>query len=90
MKIELVPCSAFCELRTFTIDGQDADWEDFVDKYDHDADNAPAYGCGDMRCDRKEHTQEVLAKYGITVVEYEEIVEMLCNALDFGCCEWCV
>lgn len=89
MKLEIIPYNCLCELRLFTINGKNADYEDFVTKYDHDEENAPDYGCGDMRCDEKEPTLEVLAKYGITLVDYREIVDRLSNALDFGCCGWC-
>lgn len=89
MKVKIVPYTCLCELSTFNIDGREADYEDFVEKYDHDEENAPDYGCGDMRCDQKEPTQKVLDKYGITDSEFYEIAEKLCSALDFGCCAWC-
>ena len=89
MKLEIVPYQCMCELRTFRINGVKANYEDFVTKYDHDRDNAPDYGCGDMRCDEKEPTPEVLAKYGITLAEHREIVDRLSNALDFGRCADC-
>lgn len=90
MRVEIVPYEALCELKVFSVNGKDADYDDFVSKYDHDEENAPDYGCGDMRCDEKDPSPEVLAKYGITLAEYHEIVEHLCSVLDFGCCGWCV
>lgn len=90
MKLEVEARGALCELRVFSINGKDADYEDFVEKYDHDIENAPDYGCGDMRCDVKDPTKEVLEKYGITLAEYHEIADHVCEKLDFGCCGWCV
>ena len=90
MKVEIVAYGALCELKVFSINGKDANYDDFVEKYDHDEENAPDYGCGDMRCDAKPPTPEVLAKYGITLAEYDEIVDRICEKLDFGCCGWCV
>lgn len=89
MKIEVEAYAAICELRVFSINGKDADYEDFVEKYDHSRENAPDYGCGDMRCDAKPPTQEVLEKYGITLAEYYEIVDRICEKLDFGYCGCC-
>lgn len=90
MKVEIVPYDCVCELREFSINGKDASYEDFVRKYDHDEENAPDYGCGDMRCDSKDPTLQVLEKYCITLGDYYEIVERLCDVLDYGHCEWCV
>lgn len=84
------PVGCLCWVPGFRVNGVEAKEDDFVDKYDHDEDNAPEYGCGDMRCDPKEPTQDVLRKYGITVDEYSEIVKKLCEALDFGYCQYCV
>ena len=89
MKIEIVPYSCLCALEWFSINGKMADYRDFVDKYDHDEENAPDYGCGNMCCDAKDPTPEVLARYGITIHEYNEIVEQLCNSLNYGRCAWC-
>lgn len=74
----------------FEVNGKKADYTDFVEKYDHDEEHAPEYGCGDMRCDPKQPTPDVLAKYGITIKEYEKITEALCDKLNIGYCEWCV
>lgn len=87
--IEFEDPGCLCWLKDFTANGIIADTEDFVYQYDHDPDCAPAYGCGDMHCDKKEPTQAVLEKYGITNAEYEEVVQAVCKALDFGRCRYC-
>lgn len=66
------------------------DEDDFVNKYDHDTENAPDYGCGNMQADIKESTPEVLAKYGIDEDEYKIISFEISQALSFGTCGWCV
>ena len=91
MEIKIKAYSSLCELEYFEINGQeDADYGDFVDKYDHDEMNADDYACGDMRCDIKDCTPEVLKKYNIAEDEYLEIAEKVDEALSFGCCGWCV
>ena len=37
-----------CRLDIFSINGKDADQEDFGEVYDHDKENSEPYGCGDM------------------------------------------
>jgi len=81
---------ALCALENFTVNDVEADYSDFVEKYDHDYDNAEDYGCGDMRCDILDSTNDVLEKYGITEEEYQEIAEKVSVELNFGCCGWCV
>lgn len=48
MKLELKIYSALCETEIFTVNGINATYEDFGEKYDHDTENAEDYGCGDM------------------------------------------
>ncbi len=88
MKIELECYKCLCSLIRFEINGIEARYEDFGDKYDTDTENAPYYGCGNMQFVPKLATQEILDKYGITVSEYNVICKEL-DCLSFGECSWC-
>ena len=90
MKLELEVGHALCYLPVFTINGIDADYEDFGRKYDRSPDTAEDYGCGDMQFTRVPPTPEVLAKYGISEVEYALVAGQLEEGLSFGACGWCV
>lgn len=89
MEVEMIVYEALCELKKFTINGIEADYEDFGEKYDHDRENAEDYACGDMRFDPKLATQEILDKYKITTDDYNKICEELEDKLSFGSCGWC-
>lgn len=83
---------AFCYCREFTVNGKDADYEDFGEKYDRDPDDAPDYCCADMRFTRytdKAKVAKCCKKYGITVEQYAKICEELEKGLSFGSCGWC-
>lgn len=82
--------SALCSLAEFTINGINADEDDFVDKYDHSPETAEDSACGDMRADIKAADDEVLKKYGITADEYDTIAADVAEKVSFGCCGWCV
>ncbi len=90
MKLELEIASSLCWAQTFVINGVKADPDDFGEKYDHDEDNAPDYGCGDMRFTRIPPTEAVLQKYNITAPEYNLVAGQLEEGLSFGRCGWCV
>lgn len=90
MNYEAKVYSAFCSLKTFTINGMDADEDDFIDRFDYDVDNAECGGCGDMRADVKEPETAVLEKYGISEAEYVIIATDVAEKLSFGACGWCV
>lgn len=90
MKLELEFGSALCYTPTFIINGISADSDDFGEKYDHDPESAEDYACGDMQFTRVPAKPEVLAKYGITVPEYELIAGQLEAGLSFGSCGRCV
>lgn len=82
---------ALCSLSSAShINHKRIDEDDFVNKYDHDSENAPEYGCGNMQADIKASTPEVLAKYGIDEDEYKIISFEISQALSFGPCGWCV
>lgn len=87
--VQLVFGECYCYCREFTINDVEADYDDFVDKYDHDIENAPDYGCGNMTCDIKKPIDIVLKKYGINEDEYRDIAEKLVDGLSFGRCAWC-
>lgn len=91
MKLVIEPYDALpCELMKFTINGIDADKNDFGTSYDADSDNAEEYGCGNHIFESKNPTQKVLDKYGISVEEYSEICDELTEKLHVGSCGWCV
>lgn len=89
MKLEL-SFSHYCSTENFRINNIEAEYEDFVDKYDHSPWGAPNYGCGDMKCDIKNPIQEVLDKYNINEQDFYEIAEALNEGLSLGCCGWCI
>lgn len=78
-----------CGLSVFKINDILADSDDFGEKYDHNPEYAPVYGCGNMMFESKEPTQEVLDKYHITLEEYEDVCDELCDKLSFGFCTCC-
>ena len=79
-----------CRLEVFTINGKDADQDDFGEAFDHNEEIREPYGCGDMHFDRKPPTQEVLDKYNITEEEYDCICGELGCELCVGSCGWCI
>lgn len=90
MKLELEIATALRYAPTFTINGIDADYSDFGEKYDRSPETAEDYGCGDMQFTRVPPTPEVLGKYGITDAEYALVASQLEVGLSFGTCGWCV
>jgi hypothetical protein len=89
MKLELKGHECLCYLSSFKINDVPAYYSDFGDKYDHDKENAPEYGCGNMQFESIPPTQNILDKYHITMDEYYIICEKLDEALSFGCCAYC-
>ena len=90
MKYIIEAYEALCKLATFTVNGIDAEYDDFGEKNDTDMENAEDYGCGNMEFTPKPATDEVLSKYKISVGEYNTIAEELKDKLSFGQCSWCV
>ena len=88
MKLKLEVYKCLCELEEFEINGIEANYEDFGDKYDTQPSLADDYCCGNMQFVPKLATQEILDKYKINVDEYNQICEEL-NCLSFGSCGWC-
>lgn len=80
-------CSSF---QVFTINGIDADVDDFGESKDWAPEYAPEYGCGNRAFRAFEYTSEkILDKYHINVHEWEQICDMLEAKLDWGCCADC-
>ena len=81
-----LPCA--CDI--FTINGWDADRDDFGQTEDLCPDAAAEYGCGNRQFVPKMPTKEILKKYNIDVDEYSDICDELKLALDVGKCGWCI
>lgn len=91
VKVVVVPFHALpCSCREFTVNGIDADVDDFGRTDDCNPGIAEQYGCGDRQFLPKYATDAVLAKYGITLLQYAEICELLKDKLAVGMCGWCV
>lgn len=91
MEVVIKPIHSLpCRLEVFTINGKDANQDDFGDMSDHHAESAEPYACADMHFDRKPSTKEVLDKYNITEEEYYNICNELEDKLCIGGCGWCV
>lgn len=86
--VEIKPYHALpCELEVFTINGKEADEEDFGNK--SIGGDCMECTCG---CIFKKHAQpkqEVLKKYGITPKMYDKICEQLEEELQVSFCGWC-
>jgi len=90
MTLELEVANSFCVPVTFRINGIEAVYNDFGDKFDESPEESPEEGgCGDMRFERKDSTSEILEKYDIKQVEYDQVCEQLEEKLSFGECNWC-
>ena len=89
MQLDIEFCGTLCYTPRFIINGVNADYDDFGEKYDRDPDSAYDCGCGDMQFTRIDPTQEVLEKYKITDAEYYVVAAQLENGLSFGGCGLC-
>lgn len=93
MKLQCKAYDALCSLEVFTINEILANESDFGHTEDIDPDKIKEseneYGCGCMKFIPKPATGEVLAKYNITVDEYDEVCNKLESELSFGECYWC-
>ena len=89
LKLEIYEC--LCSTEVFIINGVNADYEDFGEKYDRGrGSDTEVYGCADMQFTGKDSTPEILAKYSINQSEYDEVVSELSEKLSFGSCGWCI
>ena len=75
-----------CSIKHFSINGIDADINDFGMQYDRDP--LPC-GCGNMEFTRIPSYEPVLHKYKIKEAEYNEICNKLEEDLSFGECDLC-
>lgn len=90
MKLKLSVEKCHCSTSEFIINDVVANSDDFGVQRDINSDNAEPYGCGDMNFLKIKPTKEVLEKYHISEVEYNEIASRLEEELSFGVCGWCV
>lgn len=87
-KIKAFKC--LCALEEFTINGVEADYEDFGIKKDIDSNNAEPYCSGNMQFIPYDNPDSnTLKKYCITEDEWIIIAHKLKKALSFGSCGWC-
>lgn len=86
---EIESYGSLCSTKVFTINGIEAEYEDFGDKYDSNPDNAEDGGCGEMVFEPNEPTKEILEKYYIDELEYWTIANKLQDMLSFGTCSAC-
>jgi len=89
MELKLSFYDALCSTEHFEINGIDADYEDFGEKYDRDPEGAQDYCCGNMEFTRVAPNPKILEKYKITEAEYSSICDELTEGLSFGECCWC-
>jgi hypothetical protein len=89
MKLELDVYSAVCETSVFKINGINAKYEDFGEKFDACPCDTKPLCCGNMVFKPKGNTGRVLQKYGITADEYTYICVQLRKKLSFGLCRYC-
>ena len=90
MNLEIEFGTSLCYTPVFRINGIEADYSDFGEKYDRDPDSAEDYACGDMQFTATPPTDAVLSKYEITLAEYAVVARQLEEGLSFGSCGWCV
>ena len=89
MKFKYDVYNSLCSVGNFTVNGIEADEEDFGEGYDCDPGSAEPYCCGNRVFKRFEPSREVLEKYGINEEEYSEICDSLTDDLSWGACGWC-
>ena len=77
-----------CQTETFTINGINADQDDFGEGYDTLPERS-RWSCGNWQFFPKPHTQEILDKYKITKEEYDKICALLIEELYVGPCMYC-
>lgn len=89
MIYELKIYDALCETKKFTINGIDADDDDFGYSEDASPEIAEPYCCGNRMFYPNQITQEVLDKYRINITEAVEIQNELMLKLSWGECGLC-
>lgn len=90
MELVIKPFDALpCKLETFTINGKEAESEDFgftIDPFEGDKEPG---SCIDMHFESIPPKPEVLKCYNITTDEYDVICKKLEEKLCVGECIWC-
>lgn len=81
--------SCLCSLEKFTVNGIEAQEDEFIEKGDEGAGYAEDYCCGNMQARPTFPEQKVLDKYKITLDEFKAIAEDVAEKLSFGSCGWC-
>ena len=89
MNLDIEFAGSFCTTTRFTINGVEADADDFGRGEDMAPDEADDYACANMVFTPRPPAPEVLAKYSITPAEYLLVAEQLRVGLSFGCCGLC-
>jgi len=89
LKLKLDVYRAICETKEFQVNGINATYRDFGDKYDTSPDEIKPHVCGNMEFRPKLATQQVLDKYHISINEYFKICKKLQDCMSFGTCILC-
>jgi hypothetical protein len=89
MELKLAAYGTICEPQIFVINGIKASYQDFGEKYDTSPDEKKPNICCNMEFKPKAPTQEVLAKYQITLAEYAYVCRQLQACISFGTCRFC-
>jgi hypothetical protein len=88
MQLEIIPREALpCRLLTFTINGKEADMEEFG--YCSSYGDVDAYECSNIFTPFEIPDHDILKKYEISKGEYREICEKLRDKLRVTDCGWC-
>jgi hypothetical protein len=87
MQLEIIPRECLpCRLLTFTVNGKEADVDDFG--YNDTHGDVDAYGCSNIFTPYEIPDHNLLKKYEISKGEYREICEKLRTVLRVTNCGW--
>ena len=90
MEVTLVTGTGYCQYtEKFEINSVDAYIDEFGYSWDHNPEDAPEYGCGNMKFEPKRASSELLAKYKITIEEFYEICDLIDSKVSWGRCAMC-
>lgn len=93
MNIVIEPCYALpCATKVFTINGIEADLDDFGTMGDMQSGIAGPYSCTCMcftASSDKNVIEKTMRKYNITYDEFKTVQENLESAMYVGSCGWC-
>lgn len=89
MNIKLKIDSKSCKVKSLTIKGMDADYEDFGYTA-YTSYNEFYNGCYNMKFIKKEYSDIVATKYKLDRSDYERICNMLEDNLSYGRCKRCM